>query len=105
MAEWVKAATTEECSGEGCVHAATPEGEAVVVVKVDGEYFALEDRCSHQDFPLSDGSIENGQIECVFHGARFDVRTGKAKSLPAIKPVKTYPVEVRGDEIWVQVGG
>lgn len=103
MPEWVRVASTADCPNEGCLHATAANGKDVVVIHSQGEYFAMEDRCSHQDFPLSDGEVEDGVIECIFHGARFDVRTGKALSLPAIKPVRTYPLEVRGDEIFVQV--
>ncbi|TVP56814.1 MAG: non-heme iron oxygenase ferredoxin subunit [Gemmatimonadales bacterium] len=104
MAEWVRAADRSACDGDGCVHAVTPDGQRIVLARWEGEIFALEDECSHQEFPLSDGSVENGQIECVFHGAKFDLRSGRATQLPAIKPVKTYPVEVREDGIYVQVG-
>jgi 3-phenylpropionate/trans-cinnamate dioxygenase ferredoxin component len=102
--EWVRVASTSDCPGDGCLHATAADGKQVVVIRTGGEYFAMEDKCSHQDFPLSDGEVENGTIECIFHGARFDIRTGKALSLPAIKPVKTYPVEIRDGEVYVQVG-
>jgi 3-phenylpropionate/trans-cinnamate dioxygenase ferredoxin component len=102
--DWTRLASASDCNGNGCVHAATAEGEKIVLVRWRGEFFALEDRCSHQDFPLSEGEMDEGEIECVFHGARFDVRTGRAVSLPAIRPVKTYPVEVRGDDIYVDLG-
>ncbi len=103
MAEWVRVASLEECRGNGCVHAATTDGLEIVLVKWDDEIFALEDRCSHQDFPLSEGEVEDGRLECVFHGAKFDIRSGKAVQLPAIKPVKTYPVEIRDEEVFVDV--
>lgn len=103
MPEWVRAAELSDCEGSGCVHAVTPNGERVVVARWGDEIFALEDQCSHQDFPLSDGSVDDGEIECIFHGAKFDLRTGRATQLPAIKPVKTYPVEIRDDGIYVQV--
>ncbi|TVR66588.1 MAG: non-heme iron oxygenase ferredoxin subunit [Gemmatimonadales bacterium] len=103
MAEWVKVATEEECQGNGCVHAVVADGLEVVLVRLDDGIYAMEDRCSHQDFPLSEGAVENGQLECVFHGAKFDVRTGKAKQLPAIKSVRTFPVEVRDGEIFVDM--
>jgi len=103
MAEWVRVAAVSECQGDGCVHAVTADGLEIVLVRVDGDFFALEDRCSHQDFPLSDGDIENGTLECVFHGARFDVRTGAAVRLPALRPVRTFPVEVRDDDVFVDV--
>ena len=103
MAEWVRVAAENDCAGDGCLHTVTPNGEAVVLARWDGELFALEDRCSHQDFPLSEGEVEGGQIECVFHGAKFDLRTGKAMQLPAIRPVKTYPVEIRDGEVYIEV--
>ncbi len=102
MAEWVKAASVEECR-DRCLHGVEVGGERIVLVSRDGEIHALEDRCSHQDFPLSDGTLEDGQLECLYHGARFDPSTGKALSLPAIKPVRTFPVEIRDAHVYVQV--
>ncbi len=67
----------------------------VVLANVEGTIYALEDRCSHQDYPLSGGDLEDGQIECPFHGARFDACTGRATMLPAVAPVRTFNVEVR----------
>jgi 3-phenylpropionate/trans-cinnamate dioxygenase ferredoxin subunit len=104
MAEWVRVADPGVCDQDGCLKAVTANGEAIVLARSDGEIFALEDRCSHQDFPLSDGELEDGKLECVFHGARFDVRTGKAVQLPATQPVRTFPVEVREDGIYVRIG-
>ncbi len=103
MAEWVAVASLADCQGDGCVHATAGGGEKLVLVRWEGELFALEDRCSHRDFPLSDGDVEGGELECVFHGARFDVRTGKATRLPAIRPVRTFPVEIRGDQVFVKL--
>ncbi len=100
---WVRVAALSQCEGEGCVRAASAQGHEVVIVRWEDGIFALEDNCSHQDFPLSDGSVEDGQIECVFHGAKFDVRTGQATQLPAIRPVRSYPVRVEGDDILIQV--
>ena len=102
MAEWVKAASLDDCS-EGCLHGVEVGGERIVLANVDGDVYALEDQCSHQDFPLSDGNVEDGKVECIHHGARFDPATGKALQLPAITPVRTFPVEVRDGEIYVQV--
>jgi 3-phenylpropionate/trans-cinnamate dioxygenase ferredoxin component len=104
VAEWVRVASTSDCRGEGCLHATAADGTDVVIVRAGGEWFALEDRCSHQDFPLSDGDVEGEVIECIYHGAKFDLRTGKALSLPAIRPVKTFPVEIRGEDVYVQMG-
>ena len=76
--------------------------EKIVVCNVSGEYFAISDICSHDDGELVSGErnlIENCQIECPRHGARFDVKTGTAKRMPAIAPIKTYKVIVKGDEL------
>ena len=102
MAEWVRVADEGHCRSEGCVHKAVGGVEPIVLVQTGGEIFALEDRCSHEDYPLSDGEMENGQLECVYHGARFDVRTGKPTRLPAVRPVRTYPVEIRDGGVFVR---
>ena len=69
---------------------------AVGVYNLDGEYYALEDRCSHDDGPLAEGDfdVEEGVAICPRHGSRFDIRTGRALSLPAYLPVETFRVWV-----------
>ena len=71
-------------------------GTPIVVVRIGEQVYALEDRCSHEDFPLSDGLVEvdECQIECSRHGAMFSLETGAAFSLPAIKSVATIGVRV-----------
>ena len=71
--------------------------------ELDGDVYALQDRCSHQDFPLSDGELEGTKLECIYHGAKFDVASGRAVALPAIRPVKTYPVKVEGTDVLVEL--
>jgi 3-phenylpropionate/trans-cinnamate dioxygenase ferredoxin subunit len=74
----------------------------VCLANADGKIYAFRDYCSHRDFPMSAGSIHGGAtIECAWHGARFDMATGKAIRLPAIKPLQTYEVTVEGDDILV----
>jgi 3-phenylpropionate/trans-cinnamate dioxygenase ferredoxin subunit len=75
----------------------------VVLANVDGSVYALLDRCSHEDLPLSDGEREGGNIVCTYHGARFDMASGAPRGLPAVKPVKNFPVEIREDGIYVSV--
>ena len=76
------------------------DGEAVVVFNIAGAYFAIADLCSHDDGPLGDGELEQEyDISCPRHGAHFDVRTGKALSLPAVADIPAYPVRVRNGEI------
>ena len=90
-----------------CATAEVLPGEthvALVVVNYDGAFYALEDRCTHDEFELSAGPFDpaTGQIECVLHGARFDVRSGEAMCPPAYEPVRTYPLKVEGGVVYVQ---
>ena len=75
----------------------------VAVFNVDGEYYAIEDLCTHDDGPLAEGELHGYVIECPRHGATFDLQTGKALTAPAYVSVPTYEVRVNGNEI--QVGG
>ena len=69
---------------------------SVGVYNLDGEYFAIEDRCSHDDGPLCEGDFdaEEGIAICPRHGANIDIRTGRALTLPAVEPVETFSVRV-----------
>jgi 3-phenylpropionate/trans-cinnamate dioxygenase ferredoxin component len=69
---------------------------AIGVYNCDGSYYGLEDRCSHDDGPLCEGEfdVETGVVICPRHGANFDIRSGRALTLPAYEPVATYPVRV-----------
>lgn len=77
------------------------DGHRICLVNTEGEIYALRDNCSHRDFPLSAGELDGDELECTWHGARFDVRTGRALCLPAVRPVKTYEVRVEEGEIYV----
>ena len=78
---------------------------SVGVYNLDGEYYAIEDRCSHDDGPLCEGEFdpETGIVICPRHGANFDIRTGDALTLPAYQPVAVYPVRVVDGFIRVEV--
>lgn len=76
-------------------------GTDVLLCNVAGEIYAIEDVCTHDGGALDQGELEGNCIECPRHGARFDVRTGAALTLPAIVPVQTYKVRIAGDEIFV----
>ncbi|MBI5961232.1 MAG: non-heme iron oxygenase ferredoxin subunit [Chloroflexi bacterium] len=74
----------------------------IAVFNVGGIYYAIEDICTHDDGPLVEGDLDGFEIECPRHGARFDVRSGAVRQMPAVVPVKWFPVRVEGDA--VQVG-
>ena len=102
MADWVRVADDGAVAVgmlHGCMAGATP----VVLANVEGDIYALRDECSHETYPLSDGELEGNDVVCLYHGARFDCVSGKNKTLPAIRPVKSYPVEVRDGGIFIDV--
>ena len=99
---WVRVATGGDVPTGGLWAVSTDKGP-LVLANVDGNIYALEDRCSHQDYPLSAGELEHDELECPFHGARFDVRTGRAVQLPAITPVRSFQVEIRDGDVYVRL--
>jgi len=70
------------------------DDKPIVILNIDDGFFAIDDVCTHDDGPLGDGDIEDVQIICPRHGARFDLRTGEVISLPAVSGVSTYPTRV-----------
>jgi 3-phenylpropionate/trans-cinnamate dioxygenase ferredoxin component len=77
----------------------------IAVFNIDGELFAIEDRCSHDDGPLADGEVdvERCTVECPRHGSLFDLRSGKPLTLPAYVPVDTFPVRVEDDLVQLEI--
>lgn len=102
MADWVRVARVADCP-VGALKGVDAKGTAIVLANVDGRICALMDRCSHEEFPLSDGELDGDQVVCAYHGARFDACSGARKTLPAVLPVRSYPVEVRDGDIFVDV--
>ncbi|MDH2429231.1 bifunctional 3-phenylpropionate/cinnamic acid dioxygenase ferredoxin subunit [Sphaerisporangium sp. TRM90804] len=93
-----------------CPLAALPRGEArrlgldppvAVFHTDDGEVYAVDDTCTHQDASLADGWLEGREIECPLHASRFDLRTGRVDAPPAKRPVRTHGVVVRDGMIYV----
>ncbi|HEU4975527.1 MAG TPA: non-heme iron oxygenase ferredoxin subunit [Baekduia sp.] len=77
----------------------------IAVVNCAGQLYAIEDRCSHDDGPLAEGTLDQAActIECPRHGSIFDLRTGVPKTLPAYEPVDTFPIRLEGDLIKLEV--
>jgi 3-phenylpropionate/trans-cinnamate dioxygenase ferredoxin subunit len=73
--------------------------EPIVIFNIAGQYYAVGDVCSHDDGPVGDGELEGFEVICPRHGARFDIRTGKVLSLPAIVDIPSYPVRVVDGQI------
>jgi 3-phenylpropionate/trans-cinnamate dioxygenase ferredoxin subunit len=98
--EYVSIGTVDEL-GNGERMILEIDRHLIAVFNIAGKYFAIADVCSHDDGPVAEGELDGKQIECPRHGARFDVETGEALSLPAIVDIPAYPVRVQGDEILV----
>lgn len=75
----------------------------VALCNLDGEFVAVHDLCTHDNGPLGQGCLEGDEIECPRHGARFSVRTGEATMMPAVMPIRTFPVKVDGDDVYIHV--
>lgn len=77
-------------------------GLSVVLINDGGQFYALRNLCSHRDYPLLGGEVSQGRITCEKHGGKFDLTTGKAKVLPAVKPVAVYRTHVEGETVYVE---
>ncbi len=75
----------------------------VALVRIEDEFYAIGDRCSHEDYSLAEGEVWEAEreLECSKHGSTFDLRTGEPCSLPATRPVPAYDVKVDDDGVWV----
>jgi 3-phenylpropionate/trans-cinnamate dioxygenase ferredoxin subunit len=90
---------------EGAMRLVEIDGIEIGVFNSSGELFAIEDRCSHDDGPLAEGEFDPSTctVECPRHGSRFDLRTGRPKTLPAFAPVETFQVRLEDGEIKLEV--
>src|SRR5579859_3399103 len=99
---WQRVAALQDLDARGCktVHVA---GRTLVLWRSNGQVYALDNRCPHMGFPLDRGTCRDGILTCHWHAARFDLRTGGTFDQFA-DDVQVFPVEVRGDEVWVDLG-
>ncbi len=79
------------------------EDRLIVLVHLEGEFYAIDDVCTHDGGPLGEGTLEGCAIACPRHGAKFDVRTGAALTMPATKPTGSHEVKVEGNQVFVQL--
>ena len=88
-------------SGEG--RTVEVDGRPVAVFRIDGSYYAIDDRCSHMGGPLGQGRVVGGCVVCPWHGARFELGSGRVKAPPAGRDVACFPVKRDGDDVFVGV--
>lgn len=104
MSEFVTVAKTDEIPDPGTLLVEVGE-RLVAVIHAAGHFYALDDVCTHDGGPLSDGPVDPQEktIACPRHGAKFDLRSGAALTMPATKPTKAHEVKVEGDQILLRL--
>jgi 3-phenylpropionate/trans-cinnamate dioxygenase ferredoxin component len=102
MGEFVKVAKTDALK-PGQARLVEVKGKEIALFNVDGEFYALDNACTHEQGPLAEGEVEGHEVTCPLHGAMFDIRTGEVLGPPAYDDVATYAVRVTGDDIEVEV--
>ncbi len=101
MSEWVTVAKVEEIAPGG-FRTVDVDGTKVAVFNVGGEFFAIEDVCTHDGGQLTGGTVDGDEVECPRHGARFCIRTGAALTAPAYEPTAKFPVRIENGEVRVR---
>jgi 3-phenylpropionate/trans-cinnamate dioxygenase ferredoxin subunit len=100
---FVRVCSIEDLPAVGAVQAEVAGTQVAIVRDSAGDIHAIDDTCSHANVSLSEGEVEDGEIECWLHGSRFDLRSGKPTSLPATAPISVYPVKIDGGDVFVSV--
>ncbi len=101
MSDWISVAKLDELP-PGTWRVVDADGTAIVVFNLEGEYYAIEDVCTHDGGQLTGGTVEGDEVVCPRHGARFSIRTGEALAPPAYEPTAKFPVRVKNGEVQVR---
>jgi len=102
MADFVKVATTNEIE-PGQARLVDVQGKSIALFNVEGQFFALDNTCTHRGGPLAEGEISGHKVICPLHGATFDIRTGEVLGPPAYEAVARYAARVTGTDIEVEL--
>jgi len=102
VSKTVKVAEVDQLQpGRGIVVEA--DGYAIALFNLEGEFYAIENECPHEDGPLGEGEVDGETVSCPWHGARFNIKTGAVASPPAFSDVAVFPTIVRGRDVFVEV--
>lgn len=101
MSEFVKVAQKQEIP-IGAMKEVKYGEQSVCLANIGGKYYAIGNICTHEEGPLAEGTLEDFVVECPWHGARFDMRTGEVLSPPATEPVSRYKVIVKNDDVLIR---
>jgi len=102
IAQFEKICRADEID-EGASRVFNLNGKSILVSKYEGEFYAVDNICTHDGGDLGEGKIIEGQIECPRHGARFDIRTGDVTRMPAVCGIDAYEVKIENDDLYVMV--
>ncbi|HEV2583510.1 MAG TPA: non-heme iron oxygenase ferredoxin subunit [Ktedonobacteraceae bacterium] len=102
MTDFIKVAQVSDLE-DGEMMAVEVDGEPVCIAKVEGDVFAFTDNCTHISGPLNEGELDGDVLTCPWHGAQFNVRTGKVLRGPARQDIQTYAVRVDNDDIMISI--
>src|SRR3954467_4937352 len=102
MSDFIRVAKTTDLADPGQTLLEV-EDRILVLFKVDGQFFCIDDVCTHDGGPLSEGRLEDHAIACPRHGAKFDIRSGKALTMPATVDTAAHEVKVEGDDVLVRL--
>lgn len=102
MAQFFKVASAGELA-PGSAKQVEVNGKTIALFNLDGNYFAIDNECTHRGGPLAEGYVEGGSVTCPWHGAQFNIKTGMVEAPPAAKGVAKYNVRVQGADIEVEV--
>lgn len=104
MAQFVKVGTKAEFENLEAGKLVQAGGQSIALFKQNGNYYAIENTCTHRGGPLSEGMLAGNVVTCPWHGAEFDIKTGAVLSPPAPRAVKSFPVRVSGNDVEVEIG-
>jgi len=99
--DFIKVAETKDIQSTK-MKAVEVAGENICLVNVEGKYYAIGNVCTHEGGPLAEGTLEGYEVECPWHGSKFDIRTGKVTRPPANEPESTYEVKIEGNDILIR---
>ena len=102
MSDFVRVAKVSDVPDPGKMLVEVDE-RLVALFQVGGKFFAIDDVCTHDGGPLAEGKLEDHTIACPRHGAKFDIRTGAALTMPATKPTAAHEVKVEGENVYVRI--
>lgn len=102
MNNWMEVASSDELQ-PGTMKRVDIAGKRYLIANANGQIYAVDDLCSHEEVSLYLGCIEGDTIKCSLHGSRFSLKNGEPLDEPATEPIKTYPVKISAERIYVQI--